>query len=87
VAFFVPADTSHAALERVLVTAGRPELRSAEVFDVYAGPGTPAGMKSLAYALEFQDPQRTFTEGEIREIQDRMVKAVATECGGRLRER
>jgi phenylalanyl-tRNA synthetase beta chain len=87
VAFFVPTGTSHAALERVLVTAGRPELRSAEVFDVYAGPGTPAGMKSLAYALEFQDPQRTFTESEIREIQDRMVKAVATECGGRLRER
>jgi len=87
VAFFVPAGTSHADLERVLVTAGRPELRSAEVFDVYVGPGTPAGMKSLAYALEFQDPQRTFTETEIREIQDRMVKAVASECGGRLRER
>jgi phenylalanyl-tRNA synthetase beta chain len=87
VAFFVPAGASHADIERVLVAAGRPELRSAEVFDVYAGPGTPVGMKSLAYALEFQDPQRTFTEGEIREIQDRMVKAVATECGGRLRER
>ncbi|MGH7742165.1 MAG: phenylalanine--tRNA ligase subunit beta, partial [Candidatus Eiseniibacteriota bacterium] len=87
VAFFVPAGTAHAELERVLVSAGRPELRSAEVFDVYAGPGTPAGMKSLAYALEFQDAQRTFTESEIRGIQERMVKAVATECGGRLREK
>jgi phenylalanyl-tRNA synthetase beta chain len=87
VAFFVPSGTSHAELERVLVKAGGRELRSVEVFDVYAGPGTPAGMKSLAYALEFQDAQRTFTESEIREIQDRMVKAVATECGGQLRER
>ena len=87
VAFFVPAGTTHAELERVLVAAGRPELRSAEVFDVYAGPGTPSGMKSLAYALQFQHAQRTFTESEIREIQDRMVAAVVTECGGRLRER
>ena len=87
VAFFVPAATSHADLERVLVKAGGPELRSVEVFDVYAGAGTPPGMKSLAYALEFQDPERTFTESEIREIQDRMVKAVVAECGGRLRER
>jgi len=87
VAFFVPSGTPHADVVRVLVAAGGKAITAAEVFDVYAGAGTPAGMKSLAYALEFQDPQRTFTESEIRAIQDRMVEAVAKECGGRLRER
>ena len=38
-------------------------------------------------ALQFQDAERTLTENEVQELQARMVAAVATECGGRLRER
>ena len=44
-------------------------------------------MKSFAYALQFQDAARTLTENEVQELQARMVAAVATDCGGRLRER
>ena len=62
-------------------------LASVELFDVYAGPGTPEGMKSLAFALQFQHPERTLTEAEVQAVQDRMVGAVAKECGGKLRER
>jgi phenylalanyl-tRNA synthetase beta chain len=60
---------------------------SLELFDVYAGTGTPAGMKSLAFALQFQHPERTLEESEVQAVQDRMTTAVARECGGRLRER
>ena len=62
-------------------------MSSIELFDVYAGPGTPQGMKSMAYALQFQDAGRTMTEPEVQAIQDRMVAAVVKEFGGRLRER
>jgi phenylalanyl-tRNA synthetase beta subunit len=44
-------------------------------------------MKSLAYALRFGHPERTLQETEVQAIQERMVDAVARECGGRLRER
>ena len=86
-AFFVPANVTHLQVERTLRTAGGERLHSIELFDVYAGPGTPEGRKSLAYALQFQHPERTLTESEVQAIQDRMVAAVAKECGGQLRER
>jgi len=87
VAFFVPRGTTHASVERALAGAAGEWLRSIELFDVYEGPGTPAGMKSLAYALQFQHAERTLTEAEVGELQSRMVTAVAHGCGGQLRER
>jgi phenylalanyl-tRNA synthetase beta chain len=86
-AFFVPRATPHATVERALVGSAGGWLRSIELFDVYEGPGTPAGMKSLAYALQFQHAERTLTEAEVQELQSRMVAAVVQGCGGQLRER
>jgi len=86
-AFFVPRGTSHAAVERQLRDASSDLLHSIELFDVYEGPGTPAGMRSLAYALQFQHAERTLTEAEVHELQTRMVAAVVQGCGGQLRER
>jgi phenylalanyl-tRNA synthetase beta chain len=86
-AFFVPASVTHHEVHRALAAAAGERLASMDVFDVYAGPGTPEGMKSLAFALQFQHPERTLTESEVQAIQDRMVRAVEKDCGGRLRER
>ena len=87
VAFFVPGAVSHRELEQALAGRAGEWLQSIEVFDVYAGPGTPEGMKSLAYALEWRHPERTLTEAEIQGIQDDMVRAAEQACGARLRER
>jgi phenylalanyl-tRNA synthetase beta chain len=87
VAFFVPESVTHRDLEQALSGAAGEWLRSIELFDVYAGPGTPQGTKSMAYALQFQHPERTLNESEIQTIQDRMAAAVANTCGGRLREK
>jgi phenylalanyl-tRNA synthetase beta chain len=86
-AFFVPEAVTHRQLEQALAGAGGAELATIELFDVYSGPGTPEGMKSLAYALEFQHPERTLTEVEVQTMQQKMVAAVAHSCGGRLREK
>jgi phenylalanyl-tRNA synthetase beta chain len=87
VAYFVPASVTHDALAAALRKAGGERLVSLELFDVYAGQGTPDGMKSLAFALQFQHAERTLEETEVQAVQDRMTEAVASECGGRLRER
>lgn len=87
VAFFVSEATTHGQMEAALREAGGPTLVAIELFDVYAGPGTPSGMKSLAYALRFQHPERTLTEPEVAEVQDRMVATLAKSLGARLRER
>ena len=86
-AFFVPEAVTHRQLEKALVGAGGGELASIELFDVYSGPGTPDGMKSLAFAIEFQHPERTLTESEVQTMQQKMVAAVTGTCGARLRER
>ena len=86
-AFFVPRATMHARIEECLAGSAGETLRSIELFDVYEGPGTPEGMKSLAYALQFQHAERTLTEAEVTDLQSRMVTAVTQGCGGLLRER
>jgi phenylalanyl-tRNA synthetase beta chain len=86
-AFFVPRATTHGQVEQSLAVSAGEWLRSVELFDVYEGPGTPAGMKSLAYALQFQHAERTLTEAEVTDLQSRMVAAVTQGCGGLLRER
>ncbi len=86
-AFFVDERVTHRELERTLVESAGARLDSIELFDIYTGPGTPEGTRSLAYALRFQHPERTLTEAEVQTIQDRMVTAVAEQHGGRLRER
>lgn len=87
VAFFVRLGVTHRDIERTLVENAGDQLESIELFDIYTGPGTPEGTRSLAYALQFQHPERTLTEAEVQTIQDRMVSAVTKEHGGRLRER
>jgi phenylalanyl-tRNA synthetase beta chain len=86
-AFFVPARVTHGALVAALRGAAGEWLASLELFDVYAGAGTPEGMKSLAFALRFQHPERTLAEDEILAVQERMTTAAARECGAQLRER
>jgi phenylalanyl-tRNA synthetase beta chain len=82
-AFFFPAGTRHAEVEAVLRREGEPQLVSVELFDVYRKEATDP--LSLAYALKFQHQERTLTEAEIQDTQDRMVAAVSSELGGRLR--
>lgn len=86
-AFFVRERVTHEQLAAALRGAGGERLVSLELFDVYAGPGTPTGEKSLAFALQFQHPERTLAEAEIQQVQERMTRAAARECGARLRER
>jgi phenylalanyl-tRNA synthetase beta chain len=86
-AFFVPMGVAHATLERSIARAAGERLDSIELFDVYTGPGTPDGMKSMAYALQYLHPERTMTETEVQTIQERIVTAVGRELDGRLRER
>jgi phenylalanyl-tRNA synthetase beta chain len=84
-AFFFPAGVRHTDVDAVLRREGGEWLVSVELFDVYRKEA--AGPLSLAYALQFQNPERTLAETEIQEIQDRMVAAVARDLAGRLRTR
>jgi phenylalanyl-tRNA synthetase beta chain len=65
--------------------AAGPELREADVFDVYRGDPIPAGKKSVALRVAFQSPERTLSDEDARILRERIVTALAQRFGAELR--
>ncbi|MEP6758661.1 MAG: phenylalanine--tRNA ligase subunit beta [Actinomycetota bacterium] len=84
-AFTLPSDAAAGAVQEVLRAAGGPQLARCVLFDVFSGPPLADGMRSLAYALELREPDRTLTDDEAQAIVDRIVDAIAEAFGGALR--
>ena len=85
VAFVVDDDVAAADVEAALRSAGGDLLEWARLFDVYRGPGVPAGARSLAYRLRFSAIDRTLTDAEIAGARQRAIDAVTAGLGGTLR--
>ena len=84
-AFVVEASVPAGEVERVVRSSGAPLVGAVALFDVFEGPPLPAGRRSLAFAVEFRDPERTLTDAEADQAVARIRDAVATELGGELR--
>jgi phenylalanyl-tRNA synthetase beta chain len=69
------------AIER----GGGTALSRSELFDVFEGPPLAEGTRSLAFAIELRDPERTMTDEQARVVVDEIVAAVAEATGGALR--
>ena len=84
IAVVVDEAVEAARVRAVVAEAGGELLRSIEIFDLYDGEQLEPGKKSLALRLEFRDPQRTLTDGEVAAVRERITDALA-EIGGALR--
>jgi phenylalanyl-tRNA synthetase beta chain len=74
--------------DRVIQTiraAGGDIVRRIRLFDVYRGEQAGAGMKSLAFSLAYQAPDRTLSSVEAAEIRDRIIAALEGDLGGKVR--
>jgi phenylalanyl-tRNA synthetase beta chain len=70
----------------VVLEAGAPLLKRAEVFDVYRDPERiGAGKLSLAIRLTYRAPDRTLTDEEVAERRRAIVEAVAQRLDGSIR--
>jgi phenylalanyl-tRNA synthetase beta chain len=65
VALLAPAERPAAELLERIRTADLAALVDVRIFDVYRGAQVPGGMRSLAFRLVFQRPDRTLTEAEV----------------------
>ncbi len=61
-------------------------LVNLELFDEYRGKGIDSGRKSLALGLTLQDSSRTLKDSEVEALLARVVTALETEFGARLRQ-
>jgi phenylalanyl-tRNA synthetase beta chain len=73
-------------LVAAITTAGRPLVRSAEVFDVYRDPERLGEDKvSLAVRLSFRAPDRTLTDAEVAAKRTKIIAAIEAQLGGTIR--
>jgi phenylalanyl-tRNA synthetase beta chain len=84
-ALVVPEATPWAALEASLTAALGERLQAVVLFDQYRGPGLETGTKSLAMGLILQDVSRTLTDQDADQAVSEALRALATDCGARLR--
>jgi phenylalanyl-tRNA synthetase beta chain len=84
-AVVVASEVTAAAVRAAVVAGGGELLKSAEVFDLYAGEQLGEGKKSLALALEFRAADRTLTDEEVDAVRASIL-AELEQIGGSLRE-
>jgi phenylalanyl-tRNA synthetase beta chain len=86
-AVIVADSVSAASVVAVVRQAGAPLLRDAGVFDVYRDADRLGeGNVSLALSLVYRAADRTLTDEEVAAQRQAIVKALADELGGRVRD-
>jgi phenylalanyl-tRNA synthetase beta chain len=70
----------------VLWKAGGKLLVDVQLFDIYRGEQIKPELKSLAYALMYQAPDRTLTDKEVAKLRTRILKQLDVNLGAKLRE-
>ncbi len=77
----VPAGT----IEGAIRDAAGALLEDVRLFDVYEGEGVGPGLRSLAFRLRFQAPDRTLTDAEVDEEVARLLRRLEEELDVRQR--
>jgi len=85
IALIVNANTPANEVEAVIRQAGGRLLKDALLFDVYMGDPIPPGKKSLAYALTYQDENKTLTDKGAAKIRKKIIGAARHRLKAELR--
>jgi phenylalanyl-tRNA synthetase beta chain len=77
----VPADV----VEGLILQTGGKLVSAVTLFDVYRGEQVGAGMKSLAYRVTYQAPDKTLKDKEVGKIRRKIIGRLEREVGAKLR--
>jgi phenylalanyl-tRNA synthetase beta chain len=84
ISMFVPLEESMERVVGNIREQGGSLLQDVRLFDVYAGKGVPDGFRGLAFSLAYKQENRTLTDGEVDEVNDK-VRDRMISCGYTLR--
>jgi phenylalanyl-tRNA synthetase beta chain len=84
-AFVVDQATPASDLVKPILGVDRQLITEARVFDVYQGPGVPAGSKSIAVEVTLQPRDKTLTDAEIEALSAKIVAVAEKAVGAKLR--
>lgn len=86
IAVLVSRNTTVAEIEAAAREAAGDKLSRIWLFDLYEGKNIPKDKRSLAFALQYQKPDGTFTDDEIAGLQASVVETLKTRFGAELRQ-
>ncbi|WAI86766.1 Phenylalanine--tRNA ligase beta subunit [Psychrobacter sp. SC65A.3] len=86
IAILVDSDISLQTLEATIRAAAGELLTDMWLFDVYQGDKVPAGQRSLAFALIWQDKMQTLSDDAVKTATDKVVQALTVEHSAQLRD-
>ena len=92
IALVVDAATPASEVQKTLAKLARAAaahafaLEAVSAFDVYTGPGVPAGKKSLAFSLVFRSADRTLTDEEVNGVFQKVQDEVAATTPWQIRK-
>jgi phenylalanyl-tRNA synthetase beta chain len=84
-ALVLPSGVHAVDVEVVLRREGGDLLESVLVFDEYRGDRLPAGVRSVAWRLQFRHPERTLRDKELEGRRSKLVTALQRELGVTVR--
>jgi len=74
VSFLVPEDIRSQEIEKIMHEEAKELLENINLFDYYKGKQVPEGLKSMSYSLSFRSQNKTLTDEEAKELQDKIIK-------------
>ena len=69
----------------VIKQAGKPILSDVHVFDIYRGAPMVPGTKSVAFSLQFRNPDRTLSDEDVNPVMQAIMDACRDRCNAVLR--
>lgn len=85
IALLVDDDVENATIVEAIKQKGGAYLKEIHLFDVYAGSHLPAGKKSLAYTLTYQDDKGTLTEDQVNTAFDKVTAYLQDKVDAEIR--
>lgn len=86
IAILVDSDISLQTLEATIRAAAGELLTDMWLFDVYQGDKVPAGQRSLAFALIWQDRTQTLSDEAVKTATDKVVQDLTEQHAAQLRD-
>ncbi|MDD1406557.1 phenylalanine--tRNA ligase subunit beta [Limosilactobacillus reuteri] len=85
IALLVDDVVENATIVEAIKQKGGAYLKDIHLFDVYAGSHLPAGKKSLAYTLTYQDDKGTLTEDQVNTAFDKVTAYLQDKVDAEIR--
>jgi phenylalanyl-tRNA synthetase beta chain len=86
IAIIVDNSIKEREVEKEIIGLAGEILEEVWLFDLYQGQQIPPGKKSLAFSLRYRSAEKTLTEAEVQEVQQKIISVLQDKFQAVLRE-